>query len=783
MGRRGGPPSVGQDGTSHAQIQQELRHELLGASHSAASWKEDLYRTQSLEGRATVTSTSLTRSPAVRAVSRSISPLFSKPNEKDAQVWRNGDVADNKSGNDATKKLPHLSMQQFESCMKACFKHIQRWQDDGVMGLSSVQASSAGSSADGTDLISKVLPPSHDPDLLELDKNVVKHQVLPLGTARIKSTRQMNQAQVRPRSRLQAITVSLEENSEILMDPSTLSSSQGPVSPRKCARAKSSPQFQVRESHISDKDASKAALSLETLLDMLAMVVSNVPEQWSPGSVLTEYFRQSHGQGQTIQHLLDQLPTKSSQTIMFWILKVSTAWIDISAQASSTSPTSAHHESTRDGLLLFHPSGEGPDPAMHSDTARYRAKNALIMKLAGHIFHKRMKFDSNSHDSIPDNERSMSDIKLRRIPCIPSVSSELFSGDFQRSKSSRDLCDGHHTESELESDAAVAFDNLLKAFKENEGARMNTAMSVPICQEASFDTSSRIHTSSTPSLTLPPWRTRAPQDAGLKRSGSKAGRKIPRRPLILKQLERSRRRDPIVSLEPTSGSEPQDPAYEQLLRSRAQNPAEKREYNYKSSYWQYKSRQQAKQDLGSEGCSIWFPRHMSIAQDSSRLPDGLSSSWTMLAVRGINRVGEDLQATALSGGYADKSSRLMPPDDFSSRRKPALPIVKSIFTATSTDSSPSTTENSDRINNITDPFSTKPIGDLPWPPPQSTVPKRRPPAFNLEAHKHSYSHKSTATIALSPTTAKPSIHKVGLPTYLPQSEEHQLDTSPQLMFA
>ncbi|KAF9901615.1 hypothetical protein BX616_002205 [Lobosporangium transversale] len=447
-----------------------------------------------------------------------------------------------------------LTLTQFEKCMEVCFEHIHRWQN-----LSSARK---------------------DTSLCEPYDIPARHP---------KVTRWRAAPRSRPRSRSQAAaSLPLSSEKELranydqghVMPPQ--SHSESLELPRKCTRARSNPHPQttrMEHTYLScdrnkrpyvnrdKKDTTKNAFSMETLLDVLALIISRAPDEWAPGSVLTEYFKQSYGQGQSIQQLLDQLPSKDSQTIMFLILKVSKAWIDTSALLSlpslapspSITPPSSKIEQLDSQVKSTLPRPQRDDDECLSERFEAELKDAqsatrsvLVEKLAVHVFLRRIgskdiidianPLDRGNHttnvsssNGRPKHRSSNANLSISGLVPTGEVNPNPNVCGHVHDLRKADAAVGCESESKL--DASIALNNLLSAYESFDQGELKPSagtlpdivshetLSMPVNVGQGKESLGDIGTmnpNGTPSLSLPPWRTKLIRGTNVKRLRSES---------------------------------------------------------------------------------------------------------------------------------------------------------------------------------------------------------------------------------------------------------------------
>ncbi|KAF9205802.1 hypothetical protein BGZ49_003478 [Haplosporangium sp. Z 27] len=123
--------------------------------------------------------------------------------------------------------------------------------------------------------------------------------------------------------------------------------------------------------------------SMERLLEILATIISRAPEHWVPSHMI-DVFIQS--QGHSIQELIEKLPTKTSQYIMFLVLKIASTWVETSSALKATKISSPTYTSTSDLIDENNHLSQGFAASVDLEALRLEARNTVAKKLAAHVF-------------------------------------------------------------------------------------------------------------------------------------------------------------------------------------------------------------------------------------------------------------------------------------------------------------------------------------------------------------------------------------------------------------
>ncbi|KAF9436074.1 hypothetical protein BGZ76_004892 [Entomortierella beljakovae] len=201
-------------------------------------------------------------------------------------------------------------------------------------------------------------------------------------------------------------------------------------------------------------DDPRSASSLEILLEVLVVIVSKAPEHWVSCRMI-EIFKQSREE--PVQDLLEKLHSKTSQYIMFLVLKISVAWIETSVKFRSRMMSESNCGHSRLPLQSIDP--------FCVDSIRNDSRSKVVAELASYVFLRPQRADTRTLNQKDKNF--------------------------------------HH-----EADAREAFEILLLAY-EKINQQKTKSMSDGLPQN-SLKRKSTLTISTAPSLSLPPWRKVSP---------------------------------------------------------------------------------------------------------------------------------------------------------------------------------------------------------------------------------------------------------------------------------
>ncbi|KAF9112524.1 hypothetical protein BGX27_003244 [Mortierella sp. AM989] len=286
---------------------------------------------------------------------------------------------------------------------------------------------------------------------------------------------------------------------------------------------RASSQKRSENSQLISKDGASrgSTLSMEMLLEVLAIIVARAPEQWAPAHLI-DVFKQSRGQ--TVQDLLEKLPSKTSQYMMFLILKISSTWIETFTVLKASRLASLNTTSISDTLdnSLRIPPWDTADP----ESIRGEARHTLTKKLAAQIFLRspRDDIDVSYKQDTGKSRHQFNQVKISN-----------------------------------EANAVEAFEVLIHAYEEleqqrdsNRGAnesKQNLRYPKRKSSLAALKRNPTLTPADIPSLPLPPWRKNAPRGQGTTKSASEDRQPSDTEAYIRKQ-ERQSRKISVAASEP-----------------------------------------------------------------------------------------------------------------------------------------------------------------------------------------------------------------------------------------